>query len=102
MIKYKFKVEEPFTDKYTNKDIIKDAILEVTEERLQELNAAEVGRVISAEYVEDKDVKTPAKTTKGKNNNKTKEPETKEPETKEPEAKEPEAKEPEAENKEDK
>ena len=75
MIKYKFKVEEPFTDKYTNKNIIKDAILEVTEERLQELNAAEVGRVISAEYVEDKDVKTPAKTTKGKKADKTKEAE---------------------------
>lgn len=65
MIKYKFKVEVPFLDKTNNlKEVKKDAILEVTEERLQQLNAAEVGRVISAEYVEDK---TPAKPTRGKN-----------------------------------
>ena len=77
MIKYNFKVEVPFRDKTNNlKEVKKDAILQVTEERLQELNAAEVGRVISAEYVEEKDAKTPAKTTKGKKNDKTKEPET--------------------------
>lgn len=65
MIKYKFKVEVPFLDKTNNlKEVKKDAILEVTEERLQQLNAAEVGRVISAEYVEDK---TPTKPTKQKN-----------------------------------
>lgn len=65
MIKYKFKVEVPFLDKTNNlKEVKKDAILEVTEERLQQLNAAEVGRVISAEYIEDK---TPAKPTRGKN-----------------------------------
>lgn len=65
MIRYKFKVEVPFLDKTNNlKEVKKDAILEVTEERLQQLNAAEVGRVISAEYVENK---TPAKPTRGKN-----------------------------------
>lgn len=65
MIKYNFKVEVPFLDK-TNKlaEVKKDAILVVTEERLKQLNDAKVGRVISAEYVEDK---TPAKPTRGKN-----------------------------------
>lgn len=68
MIKYKFKVEVPFLDKTNNlKEVKKDAILEVTEERLQQLNAAEVGRVISAVYVEDKADKTPTKPTKQKN-----------------------------------
>lgn len=68
MIKYKFKVEVPFLDKTNNlKEVKKDAILEVTEERLQQLNAAEVGRVISAVYVEDKSDKTPAKPTRQKN-----------------------------------
>lgn len=65
MIKYNFKVEVPFLDK-TNKlaEVKKDAVLVVTEERLKQLNDAKVGRVISAEYVEDK---TPTKSTKGKN-----------------------------------
>lgn len=65
MIKYNFKVEVPFLDK-TNKlaEVKKDTILVVTEERLKQLNDAKVGRVISAEYVEDK---TPTKATKGKN-----------------------------------
>lgn len=65
MIKYNFKVEVPFLDK-TNKlaEEKKDAVLVVTEERLKQLNDAKVGRVISAEYVEDK---TPTKSTKGKN-----------------------------------
>lgn len=64
MIKYNFKVEVPFLDK-TNKlaEVKKDAVLVVTEERLKQLNDAKVGRVISAEYVEDK---TPTKSTKGK------------------------------------
>ena len=65
MIKYKFKVEVPFLDKTNNLKAVKeDTILEVTEERLKQLNDAKVGRVISAEYVEDK---TPAKPTRGKN-----------------------------------
>lgn len=65
MIKYNFKVEVPFLDK-TNKlaEVKKDAVLVVTEERLKQLNDAKVGRVISAEYVEDK---KPTKSTKGKN-----------------------------------
>lgn len=65
MIKYNFKVEVPFSDK-TNKlaEVKKDTVLVVTEERLKQLNDAKVGRVISAEYVEDK---TPTKSTKGKN-----------------------------------
>lgn len=64
MIKYNFKVEVPFLDK-TNKlaEVKKDAVLVVTEERLKQLNDAKVGRVISAEYVEDK---TPTKSTKEK------------------------------------
>lgn len=65
MIKYKFKVEVPFLDKTNNLKAVKeDTILEVTEERLKQLNDAKVGRVISAEYVEDK---TPTKPTRGKN-----------------------------------
>ena len=76
MIKYNFKVEESFKDKTNNKKYIKkDTILVVTEERLQELNDAKVGRVISAEYVEDKDGKTPTKNTKGRKNNKEEETE---------------------------
>ena len=65
MIKYNFKVEVPFLDK-TNKlaEVKKETVLVVTEERLKQLNDAKVGRVISAEYVEDK---TPTKSTKGKN-----------------------------------
>lgn len=65
MIKYKFKVEVPFLDKTNNlKAVEEDTILEVTEERLKQLNNAKVGRVISAVYVEDK---TPTKPTRGKN-----------------------------------
>lgn len=66
MIKYNFKVEVPFLDKTNNKkEVKKDAILVVTEERLKELNEAKVGRVISAVYEEEKaDAKTDAKTTK--------------------------------------
>lgn len=65
MIKYNFEVEVPFLDKTNNlAEVKKDTILVVTEERLKQLNAAKVGRVISAEYVEDK---TPTKPTREKN-----------------------------------
>lgn len=65
MIKYNFKVEVPFLDKTNNlKEVKKDSVLKVTEERLQELNKAEVGRVISAEYEEEK---ATTKVTKTKN-----------------------------------
>lgn len=69
MIKYNFKVEVPFLDKTNNKkEVKKDAILVVTEERLKELNEAKVGRVISAVYEEEKaDAKT-TKATKTKKN----------------------------------
>lgn len=69
MIKYNFKVEVPFLDKTNNKkEVKKDAILVVTEERLKELNEAKVGRVISAVYEEEKtDTKT-TKATKTKKN----------------------------------
>lgn len=69
MIKYNFKVEVPFLDKTNNKkEVKKDAILVVTEERLKELNEAKVGRVISAVYEEEKtDIKT-TKATKTKKN----------------------------------
>ena len=62
MIKYIFKVETTFLDK-TNKlkEVKKGDIIEVTEERLQELNKAEVGRVVSAKYIEDKSEKTTTK-----------------------------------------
>ena len=69
MIKYNFKVEVPFLDKTNNKkEVKKDAILVVTEERLKELNEAKVWRVISAVYEEEKaDAKT-TKATKTKKN----------------------------------
>ncbi len=55
MIKYNFKVEVSFRDKTKNKkEVKKGTVIQVTEERLKELNEAQVGRVISAEYVEDK------------------------------------------------
>ena len=69
MIKYNFKVEVPFLDKTNNKkEVKKDTVLVVTEERLKELNEAKVGRVISAVYEEEKaDAKT-TKATKTKKN----------------------------------
>ncbi len=69
MIKYNFKVEVPFLDKTNNKkEVKKDAVLVVTEERLKELNEAKVGRVISAVYEEEKaDAKTTKATKKKKN-----------------------------------
>lgn len=77
MIKYNFKVEVPFLDKTNNKkEVKKDAILVVTEERLKELNEAKVGRVISAVYEEEKaDAKT-TKAAKTKKNEETKVEET--------------------------
>lgn len=67
MIKYNFKVEVPFLDKTNNKkEVKKDAVLVVTEERLKELNEAKVGRVISAVYEEEK---ADAKTTKATKKN---------------------------------
>ena len=59
MIKYNFKVEVSFRDKTNNKEEVKkDTVIQVTEERLKELNEAQVGRVISAVYVEDKKEKS--------------------------------------------
>lgn len=56
MIKYNFLVEEAFRDGRNNKKRVNvNDILVVDEERLKELNAAKVGRVISAEYVADID-----------------------------------------------
>lgn len=83
MIKYNFKVEVPFLDKTNNKkEVKKDAVLVVTEERLKELNEAKVGRVISAVYVEEKaDAKT-TKTTKTKKNDEVKTEEVKTEEAK--------------------
>ncbi len=77
MIKYNFKVEVPFLDKTNNKkEVKKDAVLVVTEERLKELNEAKVGRVISAVYEEEKaDTKT-TKATKTKKNEEAKADET--------------------------
>lgn len=83
MIKYSFKVEVPFLDKTNNlKEIKKDTIIQVTEERLKQLNAAEVGRVISAVYEEDGEKTT--RTSKTKNNKDEKVETLKEDETKEP------------------
>ena len=59
MIKYNFKVEVSFRDKTNNKEEVKkDTVIQETEERLKELNEAQVGRVISAVYVEDKKEKS--------------------------------------------
>ena len=73
MIKYNFKVEVSFRDKTNNKkEVKKDTVIQVTEERLKELNEAQVGRVISAVYVEDK---KDNKSTKTKSNKEDKEEE---------------------------
>lgn len=69
MIKYNFEVEVPFLDKTNNKkEVKKDAVLVVTEERLKELNKAKVGRVISAVYEEEKADAKATKATKTKKN----------------------------------
>lgn len=73
MIKYNFKVEVSFRDKTNNlKEVKKGTVIEVTEERLQQLNAAEVGRVISAKYVEDKPEENTKKEKSKTDNNETK------------------------------
>ena len=68
MIKYNFEVEQPFKDsKNNNKKVYAKQVIEVFEqERLDELNKAKVGRVISAEYIEDTDevVKSKSKRTR--------------------------------------
>ena len=74
MIKYNFKVEESFRDKTNNKkEVKKDDILQVTEERLKELNEAQVGRVISAIYVEDEKEKSSKENKKDKSSKENKE-----------------------------
>lgn len=56
MIKYNFLVEQAFRDKENNKQERKigDIIENITEERVQKLNEAKVGRVINAIYIEEK------------------------------------------------
>ena len=71
MIKYNFKVEVSFRDKTNNKkEVKKGAVIQITEERLKELNEAQVGRVVSAEYVEDE---KPTQTKKAKKEENSKE-----------------------------
>lgn len=53
----KYKVEKSFKDKYTKKDIISNDVIEVTVERMKELNSKNIGRVVDIIEVE-KDIDT--------------------------------------------
>lgn len=62
----KYLVEKSFKDKYTKKDVIKDSILEVTIERMKELNKKNVGRVI--DIIESSDIVNVSEMTNLNNN----------------------------------
>lgn len=47
----KYKVEKSFKDKYSKEDVIANNVIEVSIERMKELNAKNIGRVI--DIVED-------------------------------------------------
>lgn len=49
----KYKVEKPFTDKYSKEEVKKNDIIEVTVERMKELNAKSVGRVVDILVAEE-------------------------------------------------
>ena len=49
----KYKVEKPFTDKYSKEEVKQNDIIEVTVERMKELNAKSVGRVVDILVVEE-------------------------------------------------
>lgn len=51
----KYKVERPFKDKYTKQEIKENDIIEVTVERMKELNKKSVGRVVDIIIEEDTD-----------------------------------------------
>lgn len=48
----KYKVEKSFKDKYSKKDIIANDVIEVTVERMKELNSKKIGRVVDIIEVE--------------------------------------------------
>lgn len=50
-----YKVEVPFTDKNTKEDITVNTELEISVERMKELNAHKVGRVIDIILVDDEE-----------------------------------------------
>lgn len=54
-VRVKYRVEKSFRDKYTKKDIIKNDIIDVSVERMKELNEKLAGRVIDVIIV-DKEI----------------------------------------------
>lgn len=65
----KYKVEKSFKDKYSKKDIIANDVIEVTVERMKELNSKNIGRVVDIIEVE-KDINTDEKDITDIENNK--------------------------------
>lgn len=49
----KYKVEKPFTDKYSKEKVKQNDIIEVTVERMKELNAKSAGRVVDVLLVDE-------------------------------------------------
>lgn len=49
----KYKVEKAFTDKYSKEEVKQNDIIEVTVERMKELNAKSVGRVVDILVAEE-------------------------------------------------
>ena len=52
----KYKVEKPFTDKYSKEEVKQNDIIEVTVERMKELNVKSVGKVVDIIVIEETDV----------------------------------------------
>lgn len=72
----KYKVERPFTDKFTKEDITISKILEIDIERMKELNKHNIGRVV--DIIVEEDTNTNEKITDNKEPKETKEKYTKE------------------------
>lgn len=57
----KYKVEKPFTDKYTKEEVKENDIIEISVERMKELNEKSAGRaidiIVSEEEQEEKEEK---------------------------------------------
>ena len=51
----KYKVEKPFTDKYSKEEVKQNDIIEVTVERMKELNVKSVGKVVDIIVIEETD-----------------------------------------------
>jgi len=50
----KYKVEKPFTDKYSKEEVKQNDIIEVTVERMKELNVKSVGKVVDIIVIEER------------------------------------------------